>query len=78
MKIPDDLRISLSCDIAHSMLMIDFGFNPLWDKEDNPIISNGEGGYNEKAQDIFNTYYDYVEGIIVSHLDSSMKETGNE
>lgn len=73
MEIPDDLRVSLSCEMAHAMLMIAFGLDPIEDEEDNPIISNGED-YNEKAQEIFNTYYDYVEDIIVSHFNSYIKE----
>jgi len=77
MKVPDDLRISLSCEMAHAMLMIAFELDPI-ENEISPIISNGEGGYNEKAQEIFNTYYDYVENIIVSHFNSYIKEMNND
>ena len=54
--------IQLSCELAHNRV-----------EEANPsyIIENeGEGRlqYTEDGQELFNSYYDYYEGIILTYL----------
>ena len=63
--ISNDTRIALLCELAHDRV-----------KEDFQNISNygttkyinEDLSYTEKAQDLFNEYYDYYEGFILNHL----------
>ena len=65
-KINNQTRIALLCELAHNRVKEDFqNIN----NHGTTKYINGDLGYTEKAQDIFNEFYDYYEGILLNNLE---------
>jgi hypothetical protein len=64
--ISNDTRIALLCELAHKRVKDDFqNINNYGTTK----YINEDLGYTEKAQDLFNEFYDYYEGVLLNYLD---------
>jgi len=64
-KIDNSTKIEMLCELAHNRVEEDF--KDINNYGTNKYI-NEDLNYTEKAQDVFNEYYDYYESIFLSYL----------
>ena len=69
-QVNNSTKIEMLCELAHNRVKEDF----------KDITKNGTNkyieedlGYTEKAQNVFDEYYDYYESIILSYLEEIIK-----